>query len=271
MISSPGKYKVVDLHKLLEIITIDTNSYIPLYLQIASAIRCAITKGDLKPGELIPSEQEIAKAIGVAKMTVRQALVELKRGGFVRRYRGVGTFIAFPRFEHRLGELISFSEDIRMRGMVPSSKIIFFGHVPCEDTIAAHLKLPAGTPVLRIYRLRLADEQPVGIHDAYLPSHVSVSRDELEQKGSLYAVLEEKGLKLVEAKETIEAIAANTEQAKFLGTHPGGPLLKVVRIVFSENHQPIEYVEAVYRSDLYRYSAHLKRGGYGEGGTDADR
>lgn len=251
--------KVVEVRELLRVVSINKNSFVPLYRQIADSIRVAIARGDLKPKQLLPSEEEIAEALGVAKMTVRQALLELKREGLLYRRQGLGTFVAFPKFEHSLSTLVSFSEDIRSRGMCPGSRILFFGKVFSDAVIASHLGVREGEPVTRIHRLRLADDQPVGIHDAYLPSDIPISREELEKKESLYALLQEKGFQLVEAEETIEAITANSFQAELLGLGVGAPLLKVVRTVFSNEHRPIEHVIAIYRSDLYRYCIRLKR------------
>ncbi len=256
-----------ELRKFLKVVSVNKDSFVPIYRQIAEALRSAITKGHLKPGELLPSEREIATALGVAKMTVRQALLELKREGLIHRHRGLGTFVAFPRFEHRLSRLMSFSEDIKLRGMKPGSRILSFGYIPSDGTIASHLGIEEGRNVLRICRLRLIDDQPVGIHDAYLPNDIPISQDELEKRESLYALLEEKGFQLVEADETIEAVPAEPMQAKLLGLNAGDPLLKVVRTVFSNHRRPIEYVIALYRSDLYRYSTHLKREIFDEGET----
>jgi GntR family transcriptional regulator len=258
--------KVVELGEFLRVVSIDKNSFVPLYRQIADSIHGAIARGELKPKELLPSEEEIAEALGVAKMTVRQALLELKREGLLYRRRGLGTFVAFPKFEHSLSTLVSFSEDIRSRGMCPGSRILFFGEVLSDAAIASHLGIKEGEPVLRIHRLRLADDQPVGIHDAYLPGDISIAQHELEKRGSLYALLQEKGFQLVEAEETIEAIQANSFQAELLGLGIGAPLLKVVRTVFSNEHRPIEHVIAIYRSDLYRYRIRLKRGSSVGGG-----
>ena len=249
----------VTVKRLEKLISIDRQSFVPLYHQIANAIRSAILAGQLKPGEQLPSEAELGAALGVAKMTARQALLELKREGLVYRHRGLGTFVAFPKFEHRLSSLVSFSEDIRSRGMTPSSWILFFGHIPSEGPVAAHLGVEEGTSVLRIHRVRLADDQPVGIHDAYLPSDIPISQAEVEEMESLYALLEKKGVQLVEAEETIEAVPADSTQAKLLALNVGDPLLKVTRTVFSRERRPIEYVEAMYRSDLYRYSTRLRR------------
>lgn len=243
--------------KVLRSISLDKGSYIPLYQQLFEAFRCAIKNGVFKAGEALPSEEEIAEIFGISKTTVRQAILELKREGFVHRYRGRGTFIAFPKFEHPLGSLVSFSEDIRARGMEPSSNILFFGTVPADSVVANFLGVEVNTLVLRVYRVRLANQQPVGIHDAYLPSFVNISKEELENHESLYKLLAQKGYKLLEAKETLEAVAADEIQSNLLQVNYGDPLLKVVRVVYTQKYIPIEYVVALYRSDLYRYSVHL--------------
>jgi len=263
-----GTTTTVEMERLVKAVVLNKRSFVPLYRQISEGIRAAIMRGELKPEELLPSEREIAEALGVAQMTVRQALLELKREGLVYRRRGVGTFISFPKFEHTLTTLVSFTEDMKARGMTPGSKTLFFGFVPANNAVACCLDLREGELVLRVCRLRLANGQPVGIHDAYLPSYVTISRDELERKGSLYALLQEKGFLLKEAEETIEAVSATEQEAELLGLSAGDPLLKVVRTVLTHDDRPIEHVIAIYRSDLYRYRIRLKRNVYGGGGDE---
>jgi len=243
---------------MIELI-LDRDAPVPLYYQIREYFRQAIAEGRLKPGDPLPSDNELAAKLGIGKMTVRQAMNDLVQEGLIYRYRGKGTFVAFPKFQHPLRRLTSFTEDITSRGMRPGSQILFFGHVPANNQVAANLHVPPGKSVLRIRRLRLADDNPVGIHDSYLPPNISISQEELEERGSLYRLLEERGVALAEAEETLEAVAAKKDEAALLGLPPGSPLLLVSRVVFSQSGEPIEYVRAIYRSDFYRYYIRLKR------------
>jgi DNA-binding transcriptional regulator YhcF (GntR family) len=128
---------------------------LPLHSQIAEAFRKAIQEGRLKPGDRLPSEPELVTQLGVSRATIRQAMAELLAEGLIYRYQGRGTFVAPQKLEHPLQRLISFSEDIRSRGMQPGSKLLFFGQVNADAEIAAYLQIPPGKTVLRIYRLRL--------------------------------------------------------------------------------------------------------------------
>lgn len=240
-------------------LVLDRDAPIPLYYQIREYFRRAIAEGRLKPGDLLPSDNELAAQFGIGKMTVRQAMNDLVHEGVIYRYRGKGTFVAFPKFQHPLQKLTSFTEDMLSRGMRPGSRILFFGHVPADNQVAASLHVPPGKSVLRVHRLRLADDMPVGIHDSYLVLTISFSQEDLERRGSLYALLEERGITLAEAEETLEAVAARKEEAALLGLCQGFPLLLVSRVVFASGGEPLEYVRALYRSDLYRYCIRLKR------------
>jgi GntR family transcriptional regulator len=231
---------------------------LPLHSQIAEAFRKAIQEGRLKPGDRLPSEPELVTQLGVSRATIRQAMAELLAEGLIYRYQGRGTFVAPQKLEHPLQRLISFSEDIRSRGMQPGSKLLFFGLVNTDAEIAAYLQIPPGKTVLRIYRLRLADNRPVGLHDSYIP-YLHITSSELEETGSLYALLESKGIVLAEAEETIEAVAATPEQGQLLNLPRGAPLLLVSRVVYTIDHTPIEFVRAYYHPNLYRYSIKLKR------------
>jgi Transcriptional regulators len=146
---------------------------LPLHAQIVEAFRKAIREGHLKAGDRLPSEPELVAWLGVSRATIRQAMAELIAEGLIYRYQGRGTFVAPRKFEHPLQRLVSFSEDIRSRGMEPGSRILFLGQIPADAEVAAHLRIPPGKTVLRIYRLRLANDQPVGLHDSIClsPSH----------------------------------------------------------------------------------------------------
>ena len=117
-------------------------------------------------------------------------------------------------------------------------------------------------PVLQIDRLRLADEEPIGIHHAYLlfPASQSITREELETFGSLYALLETRfNLIPSEASETLEATVANEREASLLGIIEGTPLLLLERTTFSQHREPIEFVKMLYRADRYKFYFHITR------------
>jgi len=239
-------------------IAIDKQSHIPIYRQIQTRFKQLILNGQLEPQDVLPSETELARRYDVSVMTVRQAMNELVNEGLIYRERGRGTFVARQPMVHPLQRLEGFSEDISARGLVPSAQILAFEHVPAPKEVALALELEPAHEVLRIKRLRLADDRPVGIHDSYLRG-VYFDQTTLEKHGSLYALLEAQGLILAEGEEVLEAVAADQEASELLNVPPGSPLLLVSRTVYLESGQPIEFVRATYRADLYRYAVRLKR------------
>lgn len=239
-------------------IAIDKQSHIPIYRQIQAQFKQLILDGQFEPKDVLPSETELSRRYGVSVMTVRQAMNELVNEGLIYREQGRGTFVARQPMVHPLQRMESFTEDITARGLTPSAQVLAFEHVPAPKEIALALELEPAHEVLRIKRLRLANDRPVGIHDSYLRG-VYFDQTTLEKYGSLYALLEDQGLVLAEGEEVLEAVAANQETSELLNVPPGSPLLLVSRTVYLESGQPIEFVRATYRADLYRYAIQLKR------------
>lgn len=239
-------------------ITLDRDSPIPIYKQLSAAIIQAIHDGRLSPNQRLPSENEFARQYGIVPMTVRQAMNELVRAGFVYRIQGRGTFVA-PRFlEHGLERMLSFSEDMRARNLMPGSRILTFERLCPPSRIAVLLNVTERDLVIHVKRLRLANDQPVGVHDAWI-ARVFFEREELEQSGSLYHLLARKEVYLSGGDDLIESVEADEELSRLLGVRVGAALLRVTRLARDHAGRPIEYVEASYRADLYRYSVHLHR------------
>lgn len=237
---------------------INKQSPIPIYHQLQEHIKQLILKGELGPHDRLPSENELAERHNISPMTVRQAMNELVNQGLVYRQQGRGTFVAPQHMLHPLTRLSSFSEDMLARRLEPQAKILVFESVPAGTNVALALDVRSGQEVLRIKRLRLADGRAVGVHDAYLRD-VEITRDALEETGSLYRLLETHGVRLSEGEEVIEAVAATREMGHLLNVTPGAPLLQVTRTMVNDANKPVEFVIATYRADLYRYTIRLKR------------
>ena len=119
---------------------IDKTSPLPIYYQLVEWIKGLIERGELKPGDSLPSEREYAERFSISRMTVRQAITELVNGGYLYRQKGVGTFVAEKKIEQQLMGLTSFTEDMKSRGMEPSSKLVGFEIVPAPSYISAAVK-----------------------------------------------------------------------------------------------------------------------------------
>ncbi|MFW6070089.1 MAG: GntR family transcriptional regulator [bacterium] len=237
---------------------LDKDSPVPLYHQLQEHLKQLIMDGTLEPHRQLPSENELSRSFHISPMTARHALNELAQDGLIYRQQGRGTFVAERPFDHSLLQFVGFSEDMRARGLEPDSKILVWERCAPPPDVARAMGVEEGQALLRVRRLRLADGAAVGIHDVFLRG-VALARRELEEKKSLYRLLEEKGVALAEAEESFEAVSATEEEGRLLEIAPGSPLLRVHRLTFDQSGAPVEHVVATYRADLYRYTIRIKR------------
>ena len=208
----------------------------------------------------LPTERSLAAEFDVSRTTVRQALAELTVEGRLLRVQGKGTFAAEPKVAQRL-QLSSYTEDMRAQGREPSSRLLEISEDPADIDLARLLAIRAGAKVLRMHRLRLADNEPMAIETTHLPlSRFRGLRRYVSSGGSLYQVLRERfGVEMGHAEETIETALASPEEAELLGADVGLPMLLLSRHSFDSTGNPVEWVRSVYRGDRYKFVAGLDR------------
>lgn len=220
----------------------------PAYRRIQNAIRERIEAAQLKPGDAVNSERELAKIHQVSLMTARHALVELEREGLVERRRGAGTFVAPPKIH--FNKLMSYTEHMSSRGLSAHSKVLCLGIVDNEHEIAARLGLPATGRLVKLERLRLSADEPYALETCYLSGEefsklVSASLE----RGSLFAVLEHDfGVELAYADEEIDATAADSRTAEHLAVPRGAPMLRIRQLIYSTGGKATIYALGLYRS-----------------------
>ena len=213
------------------------------------------------PGSLVPPERELALRYGTSRTTVRQALAELVVEGRLLRMQGKGTFVAVPKVAQML-ELSGYTEGMRAQGLNPQTVILDTSYIAADDELAVLLGIRAGSRVLRIHRLRLADGQPMSV-DA---SHLSAQRfpglrRNLDRHPSLYeALATDYGVEIAEAQETIETVLADPRDAPLLRVDVGMPLLLLSRHAFDAAGSPVEWAQSRYRGDRYKLVTRLHRG-----------
>jgi GntR family transcriptional regulator len=230
---------------------------VPAYQKIQSAILERIEAGQLKPGDAVASERELARLHGVSLMTARHALAGLEREGVVERRRGAGTFVAPPRIH--FNKLMSYTEQMASRGLAACSKVIASKIIEQEDEIAARLMLPAASKMVRIERVRHTAQEPFALETCYLPAErfVGLTRNGLG-RGSLFARLEQDfGVQLTYADEEVDATAADGRVAQHLEVPRGAPVMRIRQVIFGSNGKPVIYVVGFYRAE--RHSLFIRR------------
>jgi GntR family transcriptional regulator len=212
-------------------------------------------------GARLPSERELAERFGVARETLRKALHELSSSGALSRKHGAGTFVADIPWVKPL-QLHSFSEDMRSRGLTPSSSLLTTTRMRAFAKIAQRLKLIPGADVYEIRRLRLADGEPMALEVVYLSCERLPSFNPKQLKThSLYEILGQNyGLTLRSAVQQIQATVVTEAEAAQLNVAPFSPALLVERQVQVAPGDTVEYGKSLYRADRYSFEMNVSRG-----------
>jgi GntR family transcriptional regulator len=245
--------------KSIEEYDLDKNSSMPLYYQIEQMIKDMIDSDQLLPGQRAPSERELAETFGISRMTVRAAMSNLVADGYLYSVLGKGTFVASPKMHQNLLDLTSFTEDMRRRGLKPGARLLEMGiSNEASSKVYRVLGLAEHEELIRIYRLRTADGEPMCLETSYLPRDLFpwLFEEDLES-GSLYRALESRGIELTRAEEQLEATVVRETESQLLTVPVGYPALLRERSTYTTNDKPIEYVKSLYRGDRYQFSVTL--------------
>lgn len=240
---------------------LNKQSATPLYIQLKNLLQQQVTSGGFGPHSRVPSERELSEQYAISRMTARQALAELIADGRLYTSAGKGTFVAEPKIRQSVQALTSFTEEMRHRGLEPTTRVLRRESVPASGDVATSLRLADGAPVVMVERLRLADNEPMALETAFLSFGGAEQLIDTELGGSLYRVLGERfGIVPAEALQEFEADLAQPRERTLLRLNEGAPVLKLRRTTFDAAGEPFEYVVSVYRGDRYRFGARLVRG-----------
>jgi GntR family transcriptional regulator len=236
-------------------------SSVPLYIQIKELLQRQIESGEYAVGARLPSERELAQRYDVSRMTARQALRALAQEGLTHSRVGKGTFVSAPKINQELLALTSFSEDMRQRGIQPSSRVLSAEVHPAGTEVAARLHVLPGTEIVVLKRVRLADRRPLALETTHLPHRLcpGLLKQHDFERDSLYEVLRrEYGWTLAWADQVIETRLPEESECHALDLDEKTPILKFTRVTFNEQNQPVEFVRSVYRGDQYRLRTILR-------------
>lgn len=222
----------------------------PQYRQIEQSLRERIAT--LLPGARLPSDAELCAEFGVSRMTARNAMQRLAEDGLITRKPGRGSFVAEPLAHRRANRLMTFSQEMRRAGRVPSSHVLTRVIRPSSAPEADLLGIQPGEPVVHLRRLRLADDQPIALESTILFGGVAdaVMAADLAG-GSLHETLGKAGVRLRGGTSTIGAAAATPDDARLLDVRIGDPLLVERRVIADGHGKRIEATESRYPADRY--------------------
>jgi GntR family transcriptional regulator len=224
---------------------------VPAYQRIQGKIRKTIEAGDLRPGDAVPSERELARIHEVSLMTARHALASLEQEGAVERRRGVGTFVSAPKIH--FNKLMSYTEQMGSRSLTAGSKVLLAKIIDDEQDVNARLSLSPKSRVVKLERLRHAAGEPFALETCYLSAaQFSGLLGAPLQRESLFATLErDYDMELGYADEEVDATAADPRTAELLGVPKREPLLRIRQAIYSTKGVVIMYVLGLYRSDRH--------------------
>jgi GntR family transcriptional regulator len=241
---------------------VDKDGPISLHIQIRNELLGEILSGILEPGDRLPSEREMQARFEVSRTTVRLALADLARAGFIYTKPGKGAFVASSVIDQEEYRLPGFTERSEEDGAHVVSKVLRQEISVAPRHVASRLQLDPHEQVIYIKRLRFVDEVLCSMDDAYLPLKLCpeiLDRD-LEQ-GSLYENLRGLGLTPIRAEQMMRASMPTEDERGLLDLGEGVPVMRIERIAFLSDGKPIEYAQSTYRGDKYHFSMILGRGG----------
>lgn len=230
----------------------DLRSSLPLYVQLRELLREEIEKGRWKVGDQLPGENELVRKYGVARSTVRQALLDLVNEGLLYRKQGRGTFVCRTRRMDVIEPLISYSAEMTSRGLTPGARVLKKGR--CQDLPEQVVHIfGSGTPLYYIERLRTADNVPMALEFSYIDENLVPGLDSENLEESLYQILVHKRhIQVTRVDQSICPGVCSGSEAGLLELEPGAPVLILERTIYTGEKRPFYWLKFVFRGDVYR-------------------
>jgi GntR family transcriptional regulator len=240
--------------------TVASPTFSPLYQQIKALITQSLQSGEWKPGELIPSEVELAARFKVSQGTVRKAIDELAAENLVVRRQGKGTFVATHHEERAHYRFLRLMPDVG-EAIQPENRVLEVKRMRAPAEVARLLDLKSGDSVIFIRRIQSFDAVPTILEELWLPGALfrGLTAERLvEYKGPMYGLFEtEFGTRMIRATEKVRAVLAEPQVGELLEVAPGTPLLSLERVSFTYGDKPVEVRRGLYRTDTHHYHNEL--------------
>ncbi|MBF0805224.1 MULTISPECIES: GntR family transcriptional regulator [unclassified Streptococcus] len=225
----------------------------PAYLEIHDDIKTAIDQGKWEIGQRLPSERDLAEHYQVSRMTLRQAITLLVEEGVLERRIGSGTFVASTRVQEKMRGTTSFTDIIHSQGKEPSSQVISYRRTLPSQKEVDILGISREDNIIRMERVRYADEVPVVYEIASIPEKFIKDLPKEQVTSHFFKSLEEQGYRIGKSSQTISAKLAGERIAHYLDIPKGQAVLTLTQLSYLEDGPAFEYVKSQYAADRFEF------------------
>ena len=228
----------------------------PHYARIKQALRARIEGGELRPGDRVPSENQLVEEFGVSRMTARRALLELAESGLLLRTQGLGSFVADVRPMSSTTQIRNIAEEINQRGHHHSGQVLRHDEISADHERAIHLGVPSGSIIFHSLIVHRENDLPVQlesrlVNPALAPRYLQQDFSTTTPSAYLSAVAP-----LTEAEQSVEAVLADQSTAKDLDIKTGAACLRITRRTFSAQGV-VSLAVLLHPGDRYRLGSHI--------------
>jgi GntR family transcriptional regulator len=231
---------------------IDFDSKLPLYHQLKEQIKQNILNGTFKEGDLIPSEREFNDQYDLSSTTIRRALNDLVQENFLERKAGKGTFVHTRKVKRDLHKVIGFTKNMQEMGLTPSTHVVSKKVTVANAYARSRLGLEKGSEIVRLKRLRLADDVPIMLETRYIRTDLCPGIHLEALNSSLWKVFELKyGLKPNRHAQNMNIAVVSGNAANLLTLQDGAHVFLIKGVTYVRHNLPIECEESFYRTDKY--------------------
>ena len=227
---------------------IDKNSHVPIYVQLESILLEMIESGDLEPGDMIPSENELSKKYSISRMTAKKAIDSLTIKGLVERSQGKGTYVSSTerKIELPINRLRGFTQKVCEMGLTPENKVLAFEKIPCPKKICKILGVKEGESVWRMERLRQIDKVPAVFEESYISVKLFPNLKEENLLQSKFDYIKSLGLEIGDSEREISAEIPSDYVARALKLKRNEPILLAENITYLKKGGVLEYSKIYY-------------------------
>lgn len=219
-----------------------------------------IEEGNLRENDQLPSERELCDIYDISRSTVRQAIQELEKEGYIYKLHGKGTFVSPKMFKQNLLKFYSFTEEMKKIGKIPSSKVLDFQIISCNEKLSKKMNLNIGEKIYIFTRLRLADNEPMMLETSYVPyaKFLGLTQELLEENPMYDIFAKMYNISITSAEEVFRSVLTRTDEAELLRYTSGLPSMMIERITY-DNENIVEYTRSIARGDKFKYSILLEK------------